>query len=205
LDWAHSGRGHATFTKRPVLKLTWEKQEQAMYGMFFGAGGIYEGIKFCHGQIYSKGVGGEIAAGLTLVRFLIAAALGDKQTVPSTPIRMGLEGATIQAMDALFLFATTLDRLFLGMRPYWGTGSGPLHVTAIRSGATRLLQSTPALIRGRRNRWASPRHGYLSRNLHELQLYLESGFTLDGQLYAVDPRFGALKLECGGEVEFLKL
>ncbi len=205
VDWVRTGRGKASFTKRPVLKLTRENCEQPMYGMFFGAGGIYEGIKFCHARIYSKGLGGEIAAGLTLARFLIAGATGNRQTAPSTLIRMDVGEATVQKMNALFLFATTLDRLFLGMRPYWGTGSAPLHVTTIRSGASRLLLSAPTLMRSRRNRWTTPRHGYISRNLHALQLYLESGFTLDGQLYDPDPRFSALKLECGGEAEFLKI
>lgn len=205
LGWAYAGRGAASLIKRPVLRLEWEKGGEPMYGMFFGAGGIYEGIKFCLTRVYTKGVGGELAAGLTLVRFLLAAARGDRRTVPPAPIRVALEGMAMQDMDVLVLLVTTLERLFLGMRPYWGTEGGPLHFTAIRSDAAHLLRVAPSLIRGLRSRWASPRHGYLSHNLRDLRLYIQSGFTLDGQLYQSDPQLGALWLRKGGEAEFLRL
>lgn len=205
LGWAYAGRGAASLIKRSVLRLEWEKGGEPMYGMFFGAGGIYEGIKFCLNRVYTKGVGGELAAGLTLVRFLLAAARGDRRTVPPSPIRVGMEGMAMQDMDVLVLFVTTLGRLFLGMRPYWGTEGGPLHFTAIRSDAAHLLRAAPSLIRGQRSRWASPQHGYLSHDLHDLRLYIKSGFTLDGQLYQSDPQLGALWLRKGGEAEFLRL
>ncbi len=205
LDWAYAGHGAASLIKRPVLRLEWEKGGEPMYGMFFGAGGIYEGIKFCLTRVYTKGVGGELAAGLSFVRFLLAAARGDRRTIPSTPICVGMGGMAMQNMDVLVLFVTTLGRLFLGMRPYWGTEGGPLHFTAIRSDAAHPLRATPSLIRGQRSRWADPRYGYLSHNLHDLRLYMQSGFTLDGQLYQCDPKLGALWLRKGGEAEFLRL
>jgi diacylglycerol kinase (ATP) len=205
LDWAYAGRGAASFVKRPVLRLEWEKGGEPMYGMFFGAGGIYDGIQFCLTRVHTKGVGGELAAGLTLLRFFLAAARRDRRTVPPAPIRVGLEGMPMQEMDVLALLVTTLERLFLGMRPYWGDEEGPLHVTAIRSDASHLLRAAPSLIRGRRSRWATPGQGYLSHNLRDLRLCIQSGFTLDGQLYQNDPLLGALRLSRGGEVEFLKL
>ena len=205
LDWAYAGGGAASLVKRPVLRLEWEKGGEPMYGMFFGAGWIYEGIKFCLTRIYTKGVRGELAAGLTLVRFLLAAIRGDRRTVPPAPIRVGWEGMAMQDMDVLVFFVTTLGRLFLGIRPYWGTERAPLHVTAIRSDAAHFLRTAPFLIRGQRSRWASPRHGYLSHNLQDLRLYLQSGFTLDGQLYQSDPQLGTLWLRKGGEAEFLRL
>jgi len=205
LDWAYAGRGAASLIKRPVLRLKWEKGGEPLYGMFFGTGGIYEGIKFCHARIYKKGVRGELAAGLTLMRFLLAAARGDRRIVPPAIMHVGLEGRAMQDMNILILFVTTLGRLFLGMRPYWGTEDGPLHFSAIRSDAAHLLRAAPSLIRGRRNRWASPRNGYLSQNLRNLRLSLQGGFTLDGQLYESNPQNGALLLSSGGEVDFLRL
>ena len=205
LGWAYAGRGAASLVKRPVLRLEWEKGGEPMFGMFFGAGWIYEGIQFCLTRVHTKGVGGELAAGLTLVRFLLAALRGDRRIAPPAPIRVGLEGTAMQDMEVLALLVTTLERLFLGMRPYWGTEGGPLHFTAIRSDVAHLLRAAPSLIRGKRSRWASPRDGYLSHNLRDLRLSLQSGFTLDGQLYQSDPQLGALWLRKGGEAEFLRL
>jgi len=205
LDWAYAGRGAASLVKRPVLRLEWEKGGESMYGMFFGAGGIYEGIQFCLTRVHTKGLGGQLAAGLTLLRFFLAAARRDRRTVPPAPIRVGLEGMSMQEMEVLALLVTTLERLFLGIRPYWGDEEGPLHFTAIRSDASHLLRAATSVIRGRRSRWATPRQGYLSHNLRDLRLCIQGGFTLDGQLYQSDPRLGALRLSKGGEVEFLKL
>ncbi|EFK10753.1 diacylglycerol kinase catalytic domain (presumed) [delta proteobacterium NaphS2] len=205
LGWAYDGRGAASLMKRPVLRLAWEKDVQPMYGMFFGAGGIYEGIQFCLNRIHTKGVGGELAAGLTLARFLLASARGDRRTVPRTSIGVGLEGMEMTTMDVQVILVTTLRRLFLGMRPYWGTEEGPLHFTAIRSDPEHLLRAAPSILRGRGSRWAVPRNGYLSHNLRGLRLHIQSGFTLDGQLYQSNPQLGELWLESGGETGFLKL
>jgi len=205
LDWATSGRGAASLVRRPILRLEWEKGGAPLYGMFFGTGVIYEGIKFCHARIYKKGVGGELAAGLTLARFALAAVKGDRRTIPQARMGVSLEGRAMENMDILVLFVTTLERLFLGMRPYWGTEDGPLPFSAARSNATHLLRAAPALIRGRTSRWNTPPHGYLSHNLHKLRLNLSRGFTLDGQLYESDPQGGALLLSSGGEVDFLRL
>ncbi len=57
LGWAYAGRGAASLVKRPVLRLEWEKGGEPMYGMFFGAGAIYEGIKFCHDPGLHQGGG----------------------------------------------------------------------------------------------------------------------------------------------------
>ena len=205
LGWAYAGGGAASLVKRAVLRLEWENGGEPMYGMFFGAGAIYEGIQFCHNRVYTQGVGGELAAGLTLLRFLLAVARGNRRNAPRPPVRVGLEGTAMQEMDLLVLFVTTLSRLFLGMRPYWGVEEGPLHFTAVRSDAAHVLRAALSLIRGRRSRWGNPRHGYLSHNLREVRLCLKSGFTLDGQLYQNDPRLGALWLTKGGEAEFLRV
>lgn len=205
LDWTHSGRGSATLAKRPVLHLEWEKGGDPLYGMFFGTGGIYQAIQFCHARVYRKGIGGELAAGLTLARFLLAAVRGDRRTAPPALLGVSLENKAIQDMEVLLLFVTSLNRLFLGIRAYWGIEDGPLHFTAIRSDAVHLLRAAPSLIRGRQNRWTSPRHGYLSHNLRNLRLSCPQGFTLDGQLYETDSHRGALLLSSAGEVEYLRL
>jgi hypothetical protein len=205
LEWASSGRGAPSIVQRPVLRLEGAVGGQPMYGMFFGAGWIYEGIEFCLNRVHRAGVRGELAAGLTLGRFLLAAVSDDRRTAPPTAIRMSLDGMAMQPMNALVILATTLERLFLGMRPYWGTESGPLHFTVVRSDKEHLLRAFPALIRGRRSRLGSPRHGYISHNVRDIKLIIQSGFTLDGQLYRADPQLGELTLRSGGQVKFFRL
>ena len=48
-----------------------------------------------------------------------------------------------------FLFASTLDRLLFGMRPYWGREEEPLHITFVRQKPKHPLRSLWALLSGR--------------------------------------------------------
>jgi hypothetical protein len=205
LEWASSGRGAPSIVERPVLRLEGALGAQPIYGMFFGAGGIYQGIEFCLNRIHRAGVRGELAAGLTLGRFLLAALGDDKRTIPPAAVQMSLDGMEMQPINALVILATTLKRLFLGMRPYWGSESGPLHFTAVRSDAEHFLWAFPSLIRGRRGRLGSPDHGYISHNVREIRLLMQSGFTLDGQLYLPDPQLGGLSLRSGGRIKFFNI
>jgi len=205
LEWSSSGRGAPSIVERPVLRLEGAVGAQPLYGMFFGAGGIYQGIEFCLNRIHRAGVRGELAAGLTLGRFLLAAVGDDKRTIPPAAIRMSLDGMPMRPINALVILATTLERLFLGIRPYWGSESGPLHLTVVRSDAEHLLRAIPSLIRGRRSRLGSPDHGYISHNVRDVRLLMQSGFTLDGQLYLPDPQRGELSLRSGGQIKFFRL
>lgn len=205
LEWASSGRGAPSIVERPVLRLEGAVGAQPIYGMFFGAGGIYQGIEFCLNRIHRAGVRGELAAGLTLGRFLLAALGDNKRIIPPAAVQMSVDGMAMQPINALVILATTLERLFLGMRPYWGSESGPLHFTAVRSDAEHLLLAIASLIRGRRSRLGSPGHGYISHNVHDIRLLIQSGFTLDGQLYLPDPHLGGLSLRSGGQIKFFRL
>jgi hypothetical protein len=106
--------------------------------------------------------------------------------------------------DFLALFITTLERLFLGLRPFWGKGTGPLHYTAVRSPAHHLFRTLPALLQGRRNRYGTPENGYFSHNAHDVQLTLSGGFTIDGELYMASCQSGPLSVQCGGHALFMR-
>jgi hypothetical protein len=45
--------------------------------MFMGAAGICQGIRFCLDRVHARGISGQLAAGVTLGRFLLA-AMGKK-------------------------------------------------------------------------------------------------------------------------------
>jgi hypothetical protein len=205
LSWLHSGSGSAAIINRPVLRLDREMTGDTLFGMFFGAGAIYDGIKFCHAHVYASGVKGELAAGLTLARFLFAAVRGNRIIVPATSVRLEIAGQAGQDMAIHILFVTTLERLFLGMRPYWGVENAPLHFTTIRSDAPHVIKSAPYVLSGHKSPWSTSAHGYLSHNLHELRLSIGSGFTMDGQLYESVAPQETLLLSNAGEVEFLIL
>jgi hypothetical protein len=173
--------------------------------MFFGAAGIGQGIQFCLDRVHAKGMSGQLAAGLTLGRFLLAAARRDKSILSPVLATVGLDSEPSEQREYLLILISTLERLFLGLRPYWGAETAPLYYTALGSRPRHLLWALPSLLRGRKGRFGTPEHGYFSRKVREARLTLTGGFTLDGELYPLDKQVTRITITEGGNASFLKL
>jgi hypothetical protein len=200
LTWISTGSGSVTVVQRPILKVEGMPDQKPLYGMFFGAAGICQGIRFCLDRVHTKGVSGQLAAGVTLGRFLSAAARRNKGLLSPTPAAVGINNEPPEKRDFLLILISTLERLFLGIRPYWTDEINPLYYTAL--GARPRL---PALLRGKKTLFCVPEHGYFSRKAREVRLTLTGGFTLDGELYTLNDHETHLTITEGGKVFFLKL
>jgi hypothetical protein len=151
------------------------------------------------------GLSGDPAHLMILARFLLALARRDDALVAPVPARIRADRCGLGSGDYLLLLVTTLERLILGLRPFWSRGSGPLRLTAVSARPRGLLRALPALVRGRRNSHATPDNGYLSRCADEIQLALDGGFAVDGELFPADPRSGPVLVQNGGFADFLLL
>jgi diacylglycerol kinase (ATP) len=201
LRWAKSTDQSLTVLPRHVLQVQRPSHQPALFGMFFGAGAVCQGIKVFHSGVNPMGWRGELMPGLTLLRMLLAILCRDHSKVPPLLTKTSLDGQPSEERENLFILTSTLDRLFLGMRPFWGTENGPLHFTAVGADSKRLLRLLPYLARGQKNRYATPANGYLSHNVHEMKLGMDGDFTLDGELY--DAEQGPLTIGPAGPVMFL--
>jgi hypothetical protein len=104
--------------------------------------------------------------------------------------------------DALVLVASTLDRLVLGMRPFWGAGPGAAKVTVIENGCTRFLRTFVSIAMGRPNRNAVPESGYVSHNADRIDLSLHGDMNLDGEIIHAA---GTVRIEATDTLRFLRL
>jgi len=204
-SWARSNNDNAPITRRPVLKVRVPSLKTPIYGMFFGAAVIYQATHFCLQKVHARGVRGEFGAGVALARYLWAMLWRDRNIVPSVPITIGLNQNAPQKQEYLLVLVTTLQRLFLGLRPFWGSQLKPLHYTSVGARPRHLLQALPSAMRGHQGRHVTPANGYVSQNIDEAQLTLDSGFNLDGELYSPDSRLGPVVVSCGGQASFLQL
>jgi hypothetical protein len=173
--------------------------------MFFGASAIYQGIQYFHRNVNSRGLKGEIGPGLTILRFLWAAILQNSSFIPPIPITVTMDDQPAHEFDSFMVLVSTLERLFLGLYPYWGSETGPLHYSAVRARPQYFLRSLPSLLRGRQGRFVGPENGYYSHNVREIKLNMDSGFTLDGQLYTPANRQEPTVVRCGGTASFLRI
>jgi hypothetical protein len=203
LAWSmDKGRDMSLVHERPVLRVSQEGDNEPVCGMFFGAGAIPLAIDICHGSMNPNGVRGELMPGLILARHLLAALTGNDKLLPATDIVIRLDESAQWRNSCLFTMVSTLERLFLGLHPFWGRESAPLHFTALKSRPPYLLRNLPFLLWGRRTATATPGNGFFSHNAGRITLDFRGRFTLDGELFEAR---GPLTIEAAGPAGFLRI
>ncbi len=201
LEWAKSPNASLAVRSRPVLRVLGASRRAPLFGMFFGAGAICQGIKMFHSRDNPMGWRGEFMPAFTMLRLLLAIlGKGQGKFLPLST-RTSLDGRPAEKRTDLLVLVSTLERLFLGMRPYWGKEAGPLRYTAVGAEPKRLLRVLLSLFRSRQSRHATPTNGYFSHNVHDVQLDMKGDFTLDGELYAAGE--GPVTISSAGTALFL--
>jgi len=190
---------------RPVLRIRFPEEREPLYGMFFGAGAIYHGTQMGLQTKQSIGRLGEWGAGLILLKFLLAVATGSRKGLNPITVRVVTEEKPPVQEEFLLLMVTTLNRLFLGMRPFWANKPGPLRYTSLRVPYRYLWRVLPTVLRGHAHALATSTHGYVSDNLSEIRLKFDSGFVLDGEVYTSSRPEEPLLLDSPGELSFVRL
>lgn len=168
--------------ERRILQVT-RAGAAPLHGMFFGAGIIARGVQYFSSYVRGRGITGEVASGLVMARFL-GALLGRDSAGLTSPVDAEIEGmnGVKGRQPYLAILASVLDRLLLGARPYWGAEPAPIHATTIRANPARMLQSIPAILRGRGERLRAE-DGYVSANVSALTLKVDGPFVVDGECY----------------------
>jgi hypothetical protein len=183
---ARQGVLPATLVQRPVIRLQ-RGDDPVLFGMFFGAGAVYHGVNFCRRYVHRVGLKGEIGPGLAMVVFIARGMFGERSTLlPPLNTRGRIDDKAIGPKAYFGLMASTLDHLFLGIRPFWGKNPGPLKFTAVAEGPRHVLRAAPSILRGNPNDYVRPELGYESCNASVIELHIDSGYTLDGELFEAD-------------------
>lgn len=184
IEAAQAGRLAALAVARPVLRVRSARRDADYYGMFFGAGLIYRAIRVVH-RVFPPGRQGVFGAGI-VTGALVGKTLFRPTSGILTPDKCQVRGDGRDLVDAelYLLISSTLDRLFLRMNPFWGTGPGGLRLTALSSDAQWMPLAAPGILSGRGPRWLTPERGYVSARLDRAELRISCGFTIDGELFA---------------------
>ena len=168
--------------QRRLLKVT-VADAKPQYGLFLGAGAVLRGMEHFRENVGARGLRGELAAGFSLMRGL-AGIFRRKSAWTKTHLAdVRVAGSDAWREDRVLLIATTMNRLLLGIRPWWGEQDGSIHLTALRREPEAILRVLPALLRGRRHRLLTPSRGYRSDDVSGFELRSASGFALDGELF----------------------
>ncbi len=205
-----NSQSQSALQQRPLVRVSLPDNDQ--YGFFFGIGTIVQGIEFFHRRIHPGGGRHELGAGLAMLRTLWGIArheppfaepltlnlrsrtLADAAATtepdraahgesPASPAAQRPGPDPWVPLPIRLCLITSLNRLFLGMRPYWSRADQPLSATLIEADAERFIRSMPKLLTGKPNANMTPQHGYHSVGLQSLRMQFNGPLTLDGELF----------------------
>lgn len=198
---SREGSLEARVTPRPVLRLEC-MDEPVAYGMFFGAGAICRAIALTH-RSFPKGRAQGVLGSSVVTGTLLAQVVGGRRDGVLTPdkVELTLDGRGIGAESYVAVLATTLERLFLRMRPFWGEGAGPVRLTTLASGTKGFGRTLPRILRGLPPAAETP--GLDSRNAEDVRFRLDCDISLDGELFGPRPD-RIVRLTAPEHVEFLR-
>ncbi|MDP9138502.1 MAG: hypothetical protein M3N38_10035 [Pseudomonadota bacterium] len=191
--------------RRPTLRAVNPGSGGPRHGMFIGAGSIYDGARFCQEKVYATGTRGNLAIVATLTAAIANMLLRGRKTSATRlagphRIRLSADGRTVVDGDQLFFLATTLERLVLGMRPFWGGKSAPVRATVIPYPVPGLVGWLWPSMYGPEDRRMPP--GSVSLSAHALDVWSSSSFVIDGEFFD-GPQDGPLRIETGPHFTYL--
>jgi diacylglycerol kinase (ATP) len=196
--------GHLDGTRqtRRLIVLRTSPDARPAYGLFFGAAGVVQGTMISRRSVDRIGMrdwAGPVAGILSLLGPML---LG-RNPIRPVAASFRFDGNALPDARYLAIGITTMDRLFLGIHPYWDTTDAPIKVTLIREHPRSLLRAIPPLLRGQAVPLLSPENGYITRNVSDVEIGITERTVLDGEFY--DPVPGhPLRLSVGPEVTFVR-
>ncbi|MBU1346495.1 MAG: acylglycerol kinase family protein [Alphaproteobacteria bacterium] len=178
---------------RPVVEVRRAREtERPLIGFAFGAGAYVEATRMAT-QVHRVGLMDDVAVGFALLGAAVGALLG-RGIAKGQPIRLNDEDT---ARLRFLVFASTLERLPLGLRPFGPTRAG-LKLLDIDAPARRLFAALPEILAGREPGWLEPA-GYRRRTTDRISLFGLKDFVLDGEIYAG----GDVEVRRGPDVVFV--
>lgn len=201
---ARSGLLTGSVDHRAVVRVERMNDPAPLFAMFFGAGAVYHGIRLAKEQVESRGMRGQLGASVALAVFLAKIATGKGgKLFPPLGAKIAVDGGIPRDERLLGLLVSTMERQFLGILPYWGNGPGALRLTSLAAAPRHVVRCAIPVMRGKPNPLTTPENGYASCNADRVELELDSGFTLDGELFSAGPG-GRLVLRGDHSVYFLR-
>ena len=197
----------AASATRRILRVENALNLEPQYGMFFGGAGICRAIDACRTRVHPLKLEADTAVAVTLAGllggWLLRGGKGGDGIFYGDRITMTLDDRRSETMESLVILATTLDRLILRSRPFWGGGSGHLRFTAIGYPPQGLLRYAWRVLYGGEQR-KLPAETYLSRTNDRVALAMDCPFTLDGEIFQPTPG-RELVLTAADEARFVRL
>jgi diacylglycerol kinase (ATP) len=217
LDVGHVGRGAGalarlagrvtaglpleTKTRRPIMVTTdgWTRA-----GFVFGLGAYERATRLVNERVHSRGFAQKLGVAMGVVGS-VAAAFGKDREVwrEGVPLTIAIDGGEERTAASFVALGTSLDRLILGLWPFWGAGEGAIRMTEIAAPPQRLASGLASIAMRRKPGFADEA-GYRSFRADRVSLKLSDPFIFDGDTFAPGAD-GRVKLVAGPQIRFVRL
>lgn len=167
----------------PMLGTKAEDSNITHYGFLLSTGALPAGTRYCVDNVHSKGVGGSAAVRNTLLKVLFGRGVEREIILKPRPLSLDLGTEQIDG-DHIITVSTTLPRLMIGLRPFWGTGDGDLMITHAGKGARHIVRNMARMLLPGQSFIASTklkRDGFQSWNVDKAVMKLSGEVVLDGE------------------------
>jgi diacylglycerol kinase (ATP) len=191
---------------RHTVRVLNPKGRGPLHGMFFGTGAVAEATRYCQVAFNDKGVGGQWATFATLATvlskslFLAPNANDPNRFDRPYPINLKANGQTLCDGDQLLMLATTLDKLILSAKPFWGGATAPLRVTTMPYPVPSIPRWIIPSLYGKETRKGPA--GSTSTACHSCEVTCPTSFVIDGEFYD-PPTDEPLRLESGPRFDYI--
>jgi hypothetical protein len=203
LAW-RNGKLEGRELSRAVIGVRGARGQVLGCGLVFGAGAVVTGIEYWQESVRSRGMRSEYSSGVAMIRTVWGMLRGHERFARPVRMQLQLPGTTPVDADFTLLTVSTLQRLFLGIHPFWGQETGALRITAIERGARGFARALPSILAGR-----APVHaddgGYHSANTETLLLGFNGSYTMDGELHIAEKADSPLCIYTAGDARFLRV
>jgi hypothetical protein len=204
VDAARQGRLGSRIHRRPVLEAAWaDGSRPPVIGMFLGAGAFTRGTALAQTEVHAKGVNHGPAVALTIATVMARVLRGNDADgwLTGEPMRLSKDGAEDPKSARFLMLATTLQRLVLGIWPFWGGGAEPIRWLDIEAHPRRLARALVPVMRGKPRPWMEA-GGYHSGTCTTLDMNLSGDFIMDGEVFSPGP-LGSVRLTAARTIDFV--
>ena len=185
---------------RHTLRVVNPQDGKPRHGMFLGTGAISEASLYCQRVLNARGVKGSWATFATLAgatgRTMFSKPNPNDETRFDRPypLQMTTEGKEICSGVQLLLLSTTLEKLILNARPFWGGAKGPIRTTVLPYPVPNIPRWLLPMMYASEARKIPA--GALSISTRSLEITCPISYVIDGEFF-VGPKETPLRVETG--------
>lgn len=177
------------------------------HGMFVGTGAVAVATRYCQQAFNDQGVKGQWAVAGTLLtairKYLFSKPDPTDETRFDRPYRIavGANGQRLAQGPQLLQMSTTLDKLVLNTRPFWGGKTAPIRTSVFPYPVPSVARWMLPVMYGGENRKSPP--GSVSFCSDRLEVASDVMFVIDGEFFP-PPTDEPLRMETGPLFSFIR-